>query len=268
MGKSFKNISQAVKTGYHDNALTGDAALRRGIKPYLRSVLLPELKKKAPYFNIEAVRKMLKEKGIEVDNATLKDYFYDYMSAGVIHDAGRGWYSGIAEPFKLDTGPVKDFIRRVEKAFPHLEFSCWSTEQINPYMSHLLAKFATFIYVDRDLMQSVVDEIRTWKGYTVYLNPSSKDAEKTFRIEQKTIVIRPETSEAPGTGESHAAPIEKLLVDLAIEVEKLPILSRGQFQEMAWRAVSSARISMGTLSRYAKRNHRELKELFDNKLTD
>ena len=98
------------------------------------------------------------------------------------------------------------------------------------------------------------------------MNPSSKDAEKSFRFDNKTIVIRPETSEAPGAGGGRAAPIEKLLVDLSIEVEKLPILSRGQFQEMAGHAVSSVRISMGTLSRYARRNHRGLNGIIGNNL--
>lgn len=75
------------------------------------------------------------------------------------------------------------------------------------------------------------------------------------------MVIRPEIGEAPA-GKGYAAPIEKLLIDLAIEVEKLPIMSRGEFQDMAWRAVTSARISMGAFLRYARRRHREPSDIF------
>ena len=183
------------------------------------------------------------------------------MSEGLIHDAGRGWYSRIAEPLILDTAPVKKIITKIKKAFPLLDFSCWSTEQINPYMHHLLGKSVAFVYMDRDLMPAVYEELQSWQGYKVYLDPSSDEVKKTFRIEEKTIVIRPAIGEAPA-GEAHAAPIEKLLVDLAIEVEKLPLMSCGEFQDMAWRAVTSARITMGTFSRYARRRHLERSDIY------
>ena len=122
----------------------------------------------------------------------------------------------------------------------------------------------TLVYTDADLIPSVFDELRGWKGYHVYRNPLSADAER-FRIAEKTIVLRPETSEAPTSDVPHAAPIEKLLVDLAIEVEKLGFIGKGEFKEMAWRAVTSGRVSMATLLRYARRCHREPTDIFGAK---
>jgi hypothetical protein len=73
---------------------------------------------------------------------------------------------------------------------------------------------------------------------------------------------RPETSEAPTSDVPHAAPIEKILVDLAIEVEKLGFIGRGEFREMAGRAVTSGRVSMATLLRYARRCGRAPSDMF------
>jgi hypothetical protein len=234
-------------------------------KALLRDTLIPELKQLSPYFTIDHVRSLLEAKQIEIADSTLKRYMSDFMEQGVIHDAGRGWYSSIAKPFVLNTEPVQELIARIEKQFPLLGFSCWSTQQINPYMHHLLAKFVTFVFVERDLMPAVFDVIRDWKDFEAYLDPSGKEARKNFAVAPNTIVLRPETGEAPGQGEGHAAPVEKLLVDLAIEVGKLSLMGRGEFHDAAWRAVTNGRISMGALALYARRNHRSIDDLFGEK---
>jgi hypothetical protein len=230
-------------------------------KTVLRDSCLPALMAQGKYFSIEAVREWLRANGAAAKRETLSRYLVDLVKGGKLFNAGRGWYSTLAQPLVVNAAPVKAVIQRVEKAFPLLAFSCWSTEQVNPYMHHLLAKFVTFIHTDRDLMPAVFEELAAGKEYRVYLNPSAKEARKTFRIEDRAIVIRQETSEAP-CGEGHVAPLEKLLVDLAIEIETLPVMSKGEFQNMAWRVVTSGRISMGALARYARRNHRSLDAVF------
>ncbi len=232
------------------------------LKSNLFTRILPELKQAAPYFSIDAVKNRLKQLKIEMSDSTLKHYMSDAMEQGVVYDAGRGWYSRLEEEFTLDTKPVSTVIQRIEKKFPILDFTCWSTRQINSFMHHIMTRFVTFVYTDRDSMVSVYDEIKSWKGYTVYLDPSSKEVEKTFQLDDKTIVIRPETTEAPGAGEGHSAVIEKLLVDLAIEVEKMPLMDRSEFQDVAEKIANKGRIRFGMLARYARRSHKDWKDIF------
>ena len=230
-------------------------------KARLFTRVLPELSAAAPYFSMEAVVGRIVELGLTVSEASLQSYMSEAMKKEIVHEAGRGWYSRIAEPFVLDTKPIRSIISRIAKAFPLLEFSCWSTEQVNPYMHHLLAKFVTFVYADRDLMPALFDEMQGWKGYRVHLDPKTADAKK-FRVEETTVVIRPPTSEAPPPPEPHAASIEQLLVDLAVEVEALPLMSRGESQEMAWWAATSGRLMVPALLRYVRRNHRIPQDVF------
>jgi hypothetical protein len=230
-------------------------------KTVLRETCLPALAVEGKYFSIQTVRQSLRTNGVAPKRETISRYLVDLVKSGSLFNAGRGWYSTLPQPLLINAAPVKEVIQQVESAFPLLAFSCWSTEQVNPYMHHLLAKFVTFICADRDLMAAVFDELAGWKDCRVYLNPSSKEARKTFRFGDRTIVLRPKTSEAP-TGEGHVAPFEKLLVDLAIEIETLSLMSKGEFQDMAWRVVTSGRISMAALARYARRNHRSLEDVF------
>lgn len=225
--------------------------------------ILPELSAAAPYFSMQTVVKKMADLQLATTEASLKSYMSEAMKKGVVHDAGRGWYSRLATPVALDPKPVKAVISRIEKAFPLLEFSCWSTEQVNPYMHHLLTKFVTIVYADRDLMPTLFDAIQGWKGYRVYLDPKTADA-RNFRLEDNTIVIRPDLAQAPESNH-HMAPAERLLVDLAIEAEALSILARGEAQDMACRLVTTSRVAMGTLLRYAQRRRVEPVKIFGAK---
>jgi hypothetical protein len=236
------------------------------LKEFLRDECLPALRTKYTYFDIETLREKIKSAKLECAQETLKRYMAEMEEGGFAFDAGRGWYCFVKEPFTLNTEPVEETVALLEKQFPFLDFSCWSTMQINPFMHHLLAKFVTFVQVDRDLMSSVFDFLRDEKEMTVYLNPSTKKECEALRVSENTVVIRPSVTGAPGKG--HMAPIEKILVDLAVEVGKLPLMGSDEFNQMATRAVTAGRISIGALGRYAKRRNLGFEDVFgsDNQL--
>jgi hypothetical protein len=88
------------------------------------------------------------------------------MRAGLIHEAGRGWYSRLASRCVLEAKPVARLARLVEQAFPLLDFTCWSTEQVRSFGHLLLARFAAFVHTEQDAMASVADRLRN-AGYNV-----------------------------------------------------------------------------------------------------
>ena len=75
-------------------------------------------------------------------------------------------------------------------------------------------------------------------------------------------MIRPTVTKAPGQG--HMAPIEKILVDLAIEREVLPLMDQFEFQEMCRNLVTSERVVMSELMSYARRRRVALDDLFES----
>jgi hypothetical protein len=77
----------------------------------------------------------------------LRGYMSEFMRAGVIHHAGRGWYSRLATPFTLNSEPVASLVQSLSRTFPLVGFSCWSTAQNKGAMHHLLSQFVTFLDV-------------------------------------------------------------------------------------------------------------------------
>ena len=124
-------------------------------------------------------------------------------------------------------------------------------------IKHLLTERG--VHVDRDLMARVFDFFRDAR-YNAYLNPTRREAQKSFSVGEKTVVVRPNVTKAPVDG--HLARIEKILVDLRVELESLLLMDVGEFQEMSQRAVTSQRIEISSLMSYAKRRRLDWKGLF------
>ena len=72
-------------------------------KTLLRDTCLPALARKSKYFSIRAVRECLRAHGQSVQPDTLKRYLYGLRRAGVLFDAGKGWYSTLPEALALPT---------------------------------------------------------------------------------------------------------------------------------------------------------------------
>jgi hypothetical protein len=110
--------------------------------------------------------------------ALLRGYMSEFMQVGLIHHAGRGWYSRLATPFALNSEPVASPVQSLSQAFPLVGFSCWSTVQIKEAMHHLLSRFVMFINVEADAMESVWEHLRD-AGWDAWLNPRGAEASRS-----------------------------------------------------------------------------------------
>jgi hypothetical protein len=203
------------------------------------------------YFSYEEIKALLEQEKINITPSSLKSYIFELTKRGVIFDAGKGWYSSIKEPFELNTKPVKPIIRKIKKEFPLLDFSCWSTEQLNSFTHHLMAKFITFVYVDSDYMRNLTELLKN-KGYNVYENPNKAEIEKQFTITDKTVVIRPSISKQPKAVDN-CSPIEKILIDFLIENKKLSIMDYPEAENTVKNALNAGKINISEFFAYAKR---------------
>ena len=126
----------------------------------------------------------------------MRVYLSEAVAKGVLHDAGRGWYSRLSERVALDPKLVGRLIRAVEKAFPLLDFCVWSTVQLNPWMHHLLARPIHFLYAPTDTLESIGDRLRG-EGWEVAVNPGKTTATRDVRPGEKMVVLRPAHSKQP-----------------------------------------------------------------------
>ncbi|MDO8541621.1 MAG: hypothetical protein Q7S40_14385 [Opitutaceae bacterium] len=228
------------------------------LKILLRAEAIPALTAGRPYFSMAELRAWLTRRRIPWTAATLNSYLHAFTNDGTVYDAGRGWYSTLAQPLALGRAHVAPVVELIEKEFPLLSFAVWSTQQINPWMHHLLGKFVTFVYVEREGVGAVWELLKE-KGYDAHRNPTKKEAAKTFSVRDNTVVVRAGSlSQAPVDG--HYAAPEKILVDLAAELAVLQLMDASEFTALFSSAATSGRLEITGMLRYAHR--RELKPRF------
>ena len=208
------------------------------------------------YFHINDLKRYFTEERIKFEEDTLKKYLYLLKKNEVMYPAGRGWYSNIQKEFELNIEPTNKIIKLLMAKFPLLEFSCWSTEQLKGFFHHLPSQFITFIYADRDFLQSVKDFLME-NDYNVYLNPYKIEAEKFVELKIDTIILRPSISSRVPR-EKNRAKIEKILVDLFMEMKKISLIDEEEYTKIISNIILNYRINMAEMLDYADR--RELKE--------
>jgi hypothetical protein len=218
------------------------------LKQVLRDECVPTLARQAAYFSVADVRDWLRQHNLICPPTLLREYLSGFMRIGIIHDAGRGWYSRIAEPCVLNEKPVAKLSKEVAKAFPLLDFTCWSTEQLRSYGHLLLARFAAFVHTERDTMSSVAERLRD-SGYDVHLNPRGMAA-RQFAIRERTVVIRPKPTTQPH--DDHLVAMEGLLVELFMESRALGLLDEGEYFRIFANLAGYSRISLARLLDYAR----------------
>ena len=211
------------------------------------------------YFHINDLKRYFTEKGIKFEEDTLKKYLYLLKKNEVIYSAGRGWYSNIQIEFELNIEPTEKITKLLIEKFSLLEFSCWSTEQLKGFFHHLPTQFVIFIYTDKDFLQSVKDFLIE-NDYNVYLNPHKIEAEKFVDLKTKTIILRPSVSSriSKVSKEKNLTKIEKILVDLFIEMKKINLIDQEEYIKIISNIVLNYRINMAEILDYADR--REAKE--------
>jgi len=201
------------------------------------------------YFSMKDLRKYLNQNNITYTNNNLKQSIYRLKLDDLIYESGRGWYSTIKEEFILNRRPIEKTIEIINSNFPFLEFSCWSTEQLKAFFHHLPSQFVTFIYSDKDFIETLREFLEN-DNYNVFLNPQKKEAEKFVHFKDQTVILRPSIAHRKPK-ENHFARIEKIIVDLYMEVKKIGIIDKEEFKRIVENVISNSRVYLSEMLDYA-----------------
>lgn len=211
--------------------------------------VLPALGHEAAYLSFARIKAAVAARKLRLGEASLKVYLNEAVRKGLLHDAGRGWYSRLSEPVTLDPKPVAKLVRAVEKAFPLLDFSVWSTVQLNPWMHHLLAHPVHFLNAPADTLESVGEGLRA-AGWEVAINPPVSVAAKAVQPGERMVVLRPTLSRQPAPQGRQAA-IEQVLVDLIAECGVLALMDQPEAEGVVAAILEKNRVQIAAMSRYA-----------------
>ena len=221
-------------------------------KKLLKNQILEKLKSQRIYFSLKQITEMTGE--LKLSERVLKNYMSEFTKEGVIFDAGRGWYCSLETKLFLSKEPVQELVSFMAQGFPFLEFSCWSTEQLNPFLHHLLSRFSTLLYVDRDAMGSV-EAVLQETDWTVYTNPGKQELSRIVASKERMVIIRPAIKKQP-MDTSGFAREEKVLVDFIVENGRFKWVESAEAEDAVIKAITSGRIDRGLFEMY--RNERQI----------
>jgi len=208
------------------------------------------------YFHINDLKRYFTKEGIKFKENSLKQQIYLFKKEKIIFPAGRGWYSNIQKEFNLNTQPINKIMKLLLEKFPLLKFSCWSTEQLKGFFHHLPNQFVTFIYVENDFLSTLKDFLME-NNYNVYLNPSKIEAEKFIELKTKTIILKPSIFSRV-SNENNSAKIEKILVDLFMEIKKISLIDKEEYKKIISNIIFDYRINIAEMLDYA--HNRKMKD--------
>jgi hypothetical protein len=217
------------------------------------------------YFSIKDLKRYLTSKKIKFSPVNLKSYLYILKKQKLIYQAGRGWYSAMDKVLELNIKPVEKIVNLIKQKFPEIKFSCWSNEQLTEFYHHFPFHFIAFVYTEKELMV-YLKELLESKGLNVYKNPLKREAEKFISRKKNTVILRPIIISRGKIGEyySYYSRIEKILVDLYIERQKLNLMDEEEYGEILKEVLTNYRVDIAEMLDYA--HNRKLKENIDKLL--
>jgi hypothetical protein len=123
--------------------------------------------------------------------------------------------------------------------------------------------FYTFIYAEQDALFSLRDFLLE-NNYVAYMNPGKND--KNFVLQDGTIILRPNITRSKSV--NNMSSIEKVLVDLYIEGERLGIIDRNEYEKI-FSNIFNYRLNISLLMDYSERrkiddNIKEILEKYTN----
>lgn len=217
---------------------------------------------KEDFISKKTIKQFIEVNGINITFETLNSYIKEFKAQKIIYSAGRGWYTTMLKTGSLRTEPVEKIVSLLEKEYPFLEFNCWSTEQIQPYLHHLLGKHLTYIYTSRDAISNVVDTLRD-NGYSVLENPSKKELKESMSKLDIDVIVRASIEREP-TNKTHYSPIEKVIIDLIYENNMGEIYSEAEIINASQKALKSLYCDVSQLIDYANRKKIDISLLINN----
>lgn len=205
-------------------------------------------------FNLHDIDSFYQSLEPDVPKSTVNWRIYKLVEKGIIQRVGRGKYQMGGSSF-FEPGITRKMIQvnqHMKKQFPYLRYIVWHIGDINNFSQHLFNNDITFVEVERDVVESVTDQLRDKFKYvqdsrtTSYLYPN-----------ESVIMVRPLVTGAPiqTVKTVPTTTLEKLLVD--IYSDKVFDFFQGYELSLIFKnAFSSYTIHMERLLRYASRKEK------------
>jgi hypothetical protein len=220
--------------------------------------VVSQLNKERVYTRHEIYDALLNEKPALNDNS-FKWIISEMVKSGIIFRKQRGEYvlqsSLILNKHIFNPSmnvKLQEISEKIEAKFPHVDFVCFESVQLNVFLNHLIGRNTLFVLVEKDAIEFVFRYLQEEDVGNVLLRPSEKEWDAYCT--GNNIVMLNLISEAPkSSDEYHSMCIEQLLVDIVAEKTFRNLYSKSELENIYELADKSYLIDYARLLRYARR---------------
>ncbi|MCB8993974.1 MAG: hypothetical protein H6538_00025 [Bacteroidales bacterium] len=149
---------------------------------------------------------------------------------------------------------------KVEKQFPGIKYSIWSTKSVNEFLLHLTTRYITILQVEKDAMEPVYEFLKLQNIGKIYFQPEEKEIERYIFESEQSIILQSLISKAPiqRLGRIVTITLEKMIVDLFCEKNLFFAFQGGELVHIINAAYERYSINFTTMFHYARRRGKEM----------
>lgn len=217
-----------------------------------------QLNKEQVYTRQQIYEALVNEKP-ELTYNSFKWIISKMVDNGIISRKQRGEYVLQSNPISekqiykpLMNEQLQEISEKIEARFPHVNFVCFSSVQLNEFLNHLIGRNTIFVMVEKYAIDFVFRFLQEETTLNILLKPSEKEWDAYCTGDN--IVMLNLVSESPkSVDEYHGMCIEQLLVDIVAEKNFQYLYSRSELPYIFKNADKSYLIDYVRLLRYARR---------------
>ncbi|HEY5745539.1 MAG TPA: DUF6577 family protein [Chryseolinea sp.] len=164
---------------------------------------------------------------------------------------------------------LKDIYMLVDREFPEVKKSIWSTRWVADFMLHIPGRYWTILEVEKESVETVFSFLKENKYKEVFLQPKTKEIDWYIAESAQPIIVKSLVSLAPlQKNKKISVPtLEKILLDIFVESELYNVFQGRELGVIFNNAYNKYQLNFSKLLAYAKRRGKEeeLIEFMSNK---
>ena len=158
----------------------------------------------------------------------------------------------LPEYHPIYTDYAKGVSNKLSDRFPEINYVVFESVLLNEFLNHQIAQNTVYIQVEKDISSYISDTLQQEYGGIILNNPSRNEFDRYWV--RNCIVVLDLISQAPLNSQSpHDICAEKLLVDMIADKSIAATFSPSELPFIFENVMSSYRIDMRRLNRYAGR---------------
>ncbi len=230
-----------------------------------KNYILEQLKEKfkdEKFFSRESLLVFYRQYDPDLNDSTFRWRLHNLKAKNIIAPISNDLFTLNSKPnFKPNIGEFeKKIANKIEKQFPDLKYTIWSTKSVHEFLLHLTPRFITILQVEINALEPVYAFLKNQKISSIYFQPDEKEIERYIFESEKSLILQSLISKSPTQkiNKTVTITLEKMIVDLFCEKNLFISFQGSELVHIINTAYQRYTINFTTLFHYARRRGKEV----------